>query len=146
MLLVKYFISSNTSLSELANPHLLALINHLAGPNKPIKLPLYNKFRHTLLPKVLEMMYKELESKLKSAASVILIVDMWSKNATDFIAIGGALMYHNFDREIVILNMQRMERAHTGEYVKKCVEDMINRFEFDKSKVHCIYCFKSLYP
>ena len=83
-------------------------------------------------------MHQEFERLLNEASSITLVVDMWtSKNASDFIALGCVLMNHDFSRQLIILDMMKMTEAHTAEHVKFCVESMINKFEFDKSKINC---------
>lgn len=136
LLLVKYVISSNASLSELANPYLIQLFRHFAR-NAQINTAHYSKFKNTLLPEVMRLMYDQLDLKLNAACSVTIIVDMWSKNASDFIAVGASLMHENYEREVVIIGMMRMTEAHTAEHVKNCVEKLVNRYQFDKGKVDC---------
>lgn len=130
--LVKFVISSNSSLTILENEHLYAILD------KELKLPKYQQFRHTLLPKVSASLKSALTIKLTNAVSISLIVDIWvNKMQSDFIAVGAALMNDSFEREIVILDMMRMTTNHTAEHVKECVENMINGFNFDKRKINC---------
>lgn len=69
---------------------------------------------------------------------VTLIIDLWTnKSGSDFIAIGASLMYNKFSREIIVLNMKRMTKSHTAEAIKESVEEIINDFDFDKSKINC---------
>ena len=63
---------------------------------------------------------------------------MWtSLAASDFIAIGATVINENFSREIFIMSMMKMTKSHTAEYVKFCIESMINEFIFYKSNIHC---------
>ena len=54
----------------------------------------------------------------------------------DFIALGAFCIYSYFEIEIAILNMMEMLGSHTAEVIKEASEQMINQFEFDKSKIH----------
>jgi hypothetical protein len=59
LLLVKYFISSNTSLCKLANPFLQELLGNT------LKLPGVFCFRKTVLPLAMNVMYELLEKNYK---------------------------------------------------------------------------------
>jgi hypothetical protein len=137
--LVKYFISSNTALTQLQNPHLLKILD------KSIEAPSYHSFRNTFLSIVMNLMRAVQNEKLQNANAITLIVDMWtSKNNKDFIVLGSATMDDCFEREIMVLDMMRMTTNHTAEHVKECCETMVNKFDFDKSKINCNFYFKNL--
>jgi hypothetical protein len=74
MLLIKYFITSNSSLEQMSNPYLLELLSNV--PN--IDTPGLFKFRHTFLPKTIDALCKNIAQKLDEAESVCIIVDLWS--------------------------------------------------------------------
>jgi len=99
-------------LTELENPYLLDLLEQ-SGP-----IPSYEQFLNTLLPNVMQLLFKMLENKLKNAAAITIIIDLWvNKAQTDFIAIGAAITNKSFEREIIVLNMMRMTERHTAEHV-----------------------------
>lgn len=129
-------MTSNASLSELQNDFLLELLSTLSV-TKHLHLAKYHSFRNTLLPSVMDLLHETLERKLQKSVSICLIVDFWSKASIDYIALGAAMINDEFERDIVILSMMRMSQPHNSEYVKLCVEHMINQFQFDKSLVHC---------
>ena len=70
--LIKYFISSNTSLCELQNKYFRKIID------KEVKLPCYYTFRNQILPVIMQKLYASIEQKLIKAATICLIVDIWT--------------------------------------------------------------------
>ena len=82
-----------------------------------------------------------MEKKLQNAVSICLVTDIWSNNASkDFIGLAAAIVDECFDREVFTVDIMRLEQAHTADYIKSCIEKMINRFEFDKALLHGIMC------
>lgn len=58
-----------------------------------LKCPSYHDFRHNVVPNALNSLKRAIEIKLKQAASITLIVDMWvNKSQCDFIALGAAII------------------------------------------------------
>ena len=101
-----------------------------------INLPSYWTFRHTLLPSVLDKVTARIESRLKSADTICLITDIWTnRNNTDFIALGASFTDKYFDRDILVISMIPMKGKHTAENIKICIEEMINQYDFDKTKI-----------
>lgn len=134
LLLVKFFISSNASLVTLLNPYLRELIK------MKIPMPGFFTFRHTILPEVLNHLYMLIENKLETAVTVCFVVDLWTNLInSDYIALGVVITNNSFDREMIIVNMMRMIGTHNSENVKLAIETLINRFRFDKSKIHSIF-------
>ena len=129
--LVSYFISSNTGLVELQNADFRAIV----APQ--VKIPSYYVFRKKILPEIMDKFYNIVNLKLLEATSISLITDIWTNRANvDFIALGASLTSETFKKEIIIINMMPMVGAHTAENIKKCIEEMINVFEFDKKNIH----------
>jgi hypothetical protein len=86
----------------------------------------------------MEKLKEAITEKLNRASFVCLIVDLWSsKNGSDFIALVGLLGSKCLDREIVVLDMLRMESSHTAENIKLSIETIINSYSFDKNKITC---------
>jgi hypothetical protein len=132
--LIKYFISSNSALQELKNPNLISITI------PELKMPSEYVFRNTLLPEVMKNLRKCQENKLNNAETISLMTDLWTNRAnSDFIAVAASCSNSCFDREIFIIDMVRMEGRHTAENIKKAIEIMINKFEFDKSKISGIF-------
>lgn len=70
--LIRFIVSSNTALSQLANPYLLKILM------PELKMPCFETFRNTFLPQVLRRLKTEFEIRLNKAISITLIPDGWS--------------------------------------------------------------------
>jgi len=128
--IIEFVISSNTSLSQLKNP----TFHNLSS----IKLPCYERFRDSFLPQIMEKLKEAIKEKLNKASFVCLIVDLWSsKIGSDFIALVGLLGSKCIEREIVVLDMIRMNDSHTAENIKLAIENIINSYSFDRRKITC---------
>lgn len=54
----------------------------------------------------------------------------------DFIALGASCIYDDFSREILITNMLPMPPGgHCAENIKIAIEQMVNKFKFDKKLI-----------
>jgi hypothetical protein len=136
--IIEFVISSNTSLSQLKNP----TFHNLSS----IKLPCYERFRDTFLPQIMEKMKQAITEKLNKASFVCLIVDLWSsRNGSDFLALVGLLGLKCLDREIIVLDMLRMNDSHTSENIKLTIENIINSYSFDKRKITCKFLVVSFF-
>ena len=139
-LIIKAFISTNTSFHHIANPDYLEMEN-FERPEK-LKIPDPRTFRTKLIPEAMNLLSKEIEKKLDKAESITLIVDMWTtRMMTDYIALGASIIFDNFQQELLIIGMMRMKQPHTAEYIKICVEEMVNKYKFNKSKIRCNYTY-----
>jgi hypothetical protein len=120
LLLIKYFISSNSALSSLKNKWLLLLTDkvELIGPVA---------FRNSILPAIYLKLRNEIELRLQTAKTICLITDIWTnKQNTDFIGLGAAITPENFERELLIINMLPMKgRSHNAENIKAAIEEMV---------------------
>ena len=67
--LVKFFISSNIAVQALSSKHLRRALSFKLSRRS---------FKKKVLPDLLTVVYKELDTKLISAASITLITDIWS--------------------------------------------------------------------
>ena len=126
--LCKYFISSNQSLSNLRNPHLLKLLK--------IDIPSDQSFTRTILPKIFNNLTHALEWKLVNALCICITSDIWTTKALlDFLAICATLSSFDYTRETIVIGMVQMPGNHNAENVKEAIEEVVNKFEFDKSKI-----------
>jgi hypothetical protein len=88
------------------------------------------------IPEVLDVMFDQIQSKLRDSQNIVLITDGWTnKQMVEFLALGACLTHKDFRRECLIIGFVEMKNGHTSETVKRAVEEMIERFDFDKSKV-----------
>ena len=73
---------------------------------------------------------------------ICLISDIWSNRAMlDFMGIAATLMNKEGKREIMTIGMTRMSGGHCAENIKKAIEEIVNRFVFDKRKLIGISSF-----
>jgi hypothetical protein len=131
--LIKFFVTSNISFANLTNEHFYAILD----PN--IHCPSYDVFRNRILPEVYDRLHKAIEIKLKLGMSVGLIVDIWTNRTNkDYIALAAIIMNSQFEKEICVIGMIRMPPGgHNADNIKKTVEELVNKYDFDKSKIHC---------
>lgn len=128
--LIKYIVTTNSSLTELDNPYLKLLIGE--------KLPTYDCFRNSLLPTFTKTLTDSIENELNRSDSICLVTDMWStKSMVSYIAVG-AYCSTLRDRTFFVIGMLDMEdNSHTAENISKYLMNIINVYKFDKKKIHC---------
>ena len=121
LLLIKYFISSNTALAALKNKWLRELLTD------KVKLPGQKTFRNSILPRVYSMLREEIEKRLQTAEAICLITDTWTnKQNDDFIALCAVITNESFERQIVVIDMLPMEAmSHNAENIKSKIEAMV---------------------
>lgn len=128
--LVKYFITSNSSIIELENKHL----KHIC--NKVLKLPTIHSFNKNILPEVMHLLHRIIEKKLQQAVFISTTTDIWTnKQMFDFIAVSANTISQEAAISSIIIGMTPMPGRHDAEHIKIAVEEIINRFNFDKSKL-----------
>ena len=117
------------SIAQLNNPYLRACIH----PN----VRLYSPFtmRWVILPEVYKEMHLEIERKLQNCNWCTLIPDRWTGpfRQTEFLGLACQLINSSFEREIIILGMEVMNNGHSAEEVKKAIENIVNKYNFDKN-------------
>ena len=73
--------------------------------------------------------------KMNKADSICLITDIWtSRSNSDFIALA-AVLCHGNSKELIIIGLDRMKGPHCAENIQLSIEDMINKYQIDKSKI-----------
>jgi hypothetical protein len=131
MLLIKFFITSNVSTRALKNDALRELL-------RKHKIPLYSEdtFVDKYLPAVMTKLHKRIESKLQLAVNVVLIADCWSnKQMLSFIGVAVNIAYENFTNECVVIGFELMTGKNDHMAIKSGIEKVLNKYDFDKSKV-----------
>lgn len=147
--LVKYIISSNASLNELENSFLRNLVID------ELTLASTRTFKHDFLPQIMKKLKSAIEEKLNEAIYITLIPDGWtSLNRTEFLGktfifvivkasslkiynlgLGAQLADMFFETEKVTLGFEEIIGGHTSENIKKAIQNIINMYKFDKSKI-----------
>ncbi|RNA20168.1 zinc finger BED domain-containing 4-like, partial [Brachionus plicatilis] len=103
--LIKYFIASNSAISELDSIH----FRNLFASTK-IKMPCSKTFSEKIVPSVFELLNKEISSKLNKALTICLISDIWTNpQMVDFLGLAVNLMYQKFVKEILVIGMVQMD-------------------------------------
>lgn len=130
--LVLFFISTNYSLIQLENPFLRKFFS--------IELPCARTFKETILPDVLNKLHECLEKKLNLSSHVSIITDIWTdRQMHDFMGLAAAITNSVFEREIIVIGMISMPGNHCAENIQEAIENIINRFDFNYSKISGIY-------
>ena len=65
----------------------------------------------------------------------------------DFIAVSANIIFKTFEKETIVIGMMKMPGPHNAENIKICVEQIVNEYDFDKSKVKgkmCLFFNKAL--
>lgn len=129
--IVKFFLKSNLSLTVFESKEFRDIVK--------IKLNSKKSFQNEILPNVLDKVYSCINEKLNKAKVVSLIADIWSNSALqDFLAVAATITDENFNKECLVIGMIEMDCSHTAENIKSKVEIVMNRFDFDKSKIESI--------
>jgi hypothetical protein len=131
--LIKYIVSSNVSLSELENDLFIDILD------PAIRCPSYHVFRQNLLPSVMQKFHEAIQNKLNSGLSICLIVDMWTNRSNKaFLALSASILNREFEKELFVIGMENISfQQHNAECLKQIIELIINRFRFNKAKIHC---------
>lgn len=132
-LFIKFICSSNLALNQLKNPFLVELLRH------SFKVPSYRTTRNTLLPEVYGKLFQVIERKLKGAKTVSLMADIWTNGIMkDYIGIAASLGFDMSNKELLVIGFGRMPSGSTtSEQIKEVMEEILNKFSFDKSKISC---------
>ena len=70
---------------------------------------------------------------------IALILDMWSDpQMISFMGLACMITTNEFAEECFVLRLEEMHGSHTAKNVKKTIEDIVNKFTFDFSKIKCI--------
>jgi hypothetical protein len=130
LLLVKYFISSNTSHIHLQNSFLIQLITK-------IKIPHPQTFQATILPSVFSMMNDAIGKMLQNARALCFTSDIWStkRPLRSFLSMTAFMLNSQFERKTVVIGMTEMPVKHNAENIKKATEEVWNKFTLRVSKV-----------
>ena len=136
--LVRAIISANLPLAILENEDFARFLN--------MELNSIKTFRNSTLPRVYDLMIQAIEKKLDHAKTMALITDIWSnKILADFLALGVLILNEYHRQELFVIGMESMEGNHTSEAIKGVLEDIINRYSFNKRLAKGNYLKKSLW-
>ena len=130
--IIRLFISSHQSLTLLRNEVFVSAFKTV------LPVPDYKTFRYTLLPNSIIKLKQYIEIKLKGAAYVTIIPDIWEKDKEHFLGLAAILTYNSFERLFVVLGIQNI-LGNSSEDIKKTTESIINEYQFEYSKIKGIF-------
>lgn len=126
--LVRFFISSNTSICQLANVYMRDLVS--------FNLPSVSHFTEMVLPEVLEKVHANINHKLQDAENISLISDIWTdRQMHDFMGLAASVISELFEREFIVIGMIIMPGNHCAENIQLAIESLVNKYEFDTTKI-----------
>ena len=83
------------------------------------------------------ILHEAISEKLELAVTICLIVDIWTNMYNiDFIGLGASVSNSNGLRELIVIDFQPMSGKHTAENIGTAIENMLNKFVFNKAKIH----------
>ena len=127
---VKFFISTYQSLSVLENDYLYRLL-------KPsLKVDGYFYFRNSFLPRVVQLLKGEITKLLRKSVAITLIPDIWEHSREHFLGLGASIINLYYEKDLVILGVEPIE-GNSAEFIKACIEKIINTYDFPKDKIKC---------
>jgi hypothetical protein len=101
-----------------------------------IKIPGPKTFNRTILPDFINKVKRIINQKLNVATIFVLIVDIWSNSQmTDFMGLDCMISNEHFEKECFVIGLERMPGSHNAENIKATIESIINKFEFDRTKI-----------
>ena len=128
--LIKFFISSDLSLNQLNNIYLRRILKD------EIRMPSVYTFRYKYLNAIMIKLHAQIDFKCKSAEAITLIPDGWVDNLnTEYLGLGAQLTNDCFEKEVIVLGFIEVIGGHCAENIKAAIETIVNKYEFDKSKV-----------
>lgn len=95
--------------------------------------------RDKVFPAVLHSLYFEIDQLCISAASIAIIPDGWTApfKSVEYIGLAGLLIDEQFQKKLVIFGLEDVNDGHPAEVVKEKLETIINKLQFDKTKIRC---------
>lgn len=130
--IVLYFVARNAALSDFDS---FAFRNLLIDYKK--KIPCSKTFKTTVLNEIMGQVENKIEEMLKNSASIVIISDIWtSKSMLDFMGIAVNIIYPNFEKETRVIGLELMPGAHNAENIKIAIERIVNKYDFDKSRIY----------
>ena len=128
--LVKFFLTSNVGMQALENKY--------SRHSLQLKLSKYS-FKKVILPNMMVFIKTVITNKLVDAKFITLITDIWTNaSMIDYLALGASIINTSFIKEILIIGMVKMPGSHNAENIKKAIEIIINKLNFNKAKITAV--------
>lgn len=83
----------------------------------------------------------ELDFMCQEAISIALMPDGWKQPSLtlEFLGLGAFIINKSFEKRLLVLGLTDISRGHTAEKTREAIENIVNRYNFDKSKIRGIY-------
>lgn len=92
--------------------------------------------RYKYLPEVYSKARQTIQNKLKDAAVVCIILDIWSsKNMMGFIGFSCSTVTNDFERQNMFLSMRKLEGRHTADKIFAEYQDTLEEWSISSVKV-----------
>ena len=84
----------------------------------------------------MNLLKERIQEKLVEAQSICLVTNIWTnKQMLDFIAVSANIISKTFEKDTLVIGIKSMPGRHNVENIKISVEEIVNEYDFDKSKV-----------
>ncbi len=81
-----------------------------------------------------------MEDRLRKSFAITLVLDIWTNAVmSDFLGLAAVLKYELRHNEILIIGLKPMNGKHDSVSIQKAVEFLVNQYDFDKSKINCMF-------
>ena len=89
----------------------------------------------------MDKLHAQIDFKCKSAEAITLFPDSWVDNLnTEYLGLGTRLTNDCFEKKVISLGFIEVIGGHCSENIKAAIETIVNKYEFDKSKVKGKMC------
>ena len=140
MKIVRYFITRNTALSDFDSQAFKDLLSDYKRP-----IPCSKTFSKVVLDDVVSKVIAQINKIFAKAYSVCLISDIWTtKQMLDFMGVAANVINNNFEKTTIVIGLELMPGSHNAENIKKAIEDIVNKFSFNKFIISGMYSYVNL--
>ena len=131
MRIVRYWVSRNNAYSSFDDKWFKKLFE------SPI--PCSKTFKAVILDNLCDKIKTEIDLILENAVSIVLISDIWtSKFMLDFMGVAAIVIFSDFTKKTLVLGLDLMPGNHTAENIKVAIENIVNKYEYNKGILHGI--------
>lgn len=95
-------------------------------------------FNQLKIPYLRDIICEAMETKLRNAVTISLIVDTWTNTlGSEFLALSAVITNNVFEKEYMVIGFVIMHNGHSAERIKESIESIVNSYKFDKSNISC---------
>ena len=130
--LIRYIVSTYGSLLQIKNPDFLRIVK----PSIRNAITSYYSFRYKKMPELFKILKNCIGERLHQANNISLVTDIWTNSVmADFIGVAAFCSYELGYSELLIIGLNKMDGKHEAEVIKKAIENIINKYSFNKKKI-----------